>query len=128
MVWQASAPNAGFSTANRTWLPVRPEQAIVAVDRQGAGSVMSFYRLMLALRKARADLMEGATAFFDLPEPVLGFRRGASTLCLFNLSPKPVAVPLSGGTMLLAQAADAGKAGLTLGPNGFAILDGGEVG
>jgi alpha-glucosidase len=128
MAWEASAPNAGFSSANRTWLPVKPEQAAVAVDRQGAGSVMGFYRLMLALRKARADLVGGATEFFDLPEPVLGFRRGAGTICLFNLSPKPVQVPLRGGTILLAQAAEAGKTGLALGPNGFAILDGGQVG
>lgn len=127
MVWEASAPNAGFSTANRTWLPVKPEQAAVAVDRQGAGSVMGFYKLMLALRKARRDLIEGATEFFDLPEPVLGFRRGAGTVCVFNLSPKAVETRVTGGTVLLAQAAETGKTGLTLGPNGFAILDGGAV-
>ncbi len=128
MVWEAAAPNAGFSAANRTWLPVKPAQAAVAVDRQGEGSVMDLYREMLALRKARSDLMTGATQFFDLPEPLLGFRRGGGTICVFNLSPATVEVPVTGGTPLLSQAAEAVPAGLRLGPNGFAILDGGVAG
>ena len=128
MVWEAAAPNAGFSAANRTWLPVKPAQAAVAVDTQGPGSVMAFYREMLALRKSRPDLRTGATLFFDLPEPLLGFRRGEGTLCLFNLSPAPVKVAVRGGRMLLSQAAEARGGKLALGPNGFAILDGGAVG
>ncbi len=127
MVWDAAAPNAGFSAANRCWLPVKPAQATVAVDTQGAGSVMDFYRQMLALRKSRGDLMTGATEFFDLAEPLLGFRRGAATLCLFNLSPATVDVPLTGGKTLLSQDCAAVRGGLRLGPNGFALLDGGGV-
>ena len=80
-----------------------------------------------AQRLRGRDLVEGATEFFDLPEPVLGFRRGAGTVCVFNLSPKAVETRVTGGTILLAQAAEPGKNGLTLGPNGFAILDGGAV-
>ncbi len=125
MVWEAAAPNAGFSAANRTWLPVKPAQAAVAVDTQGPGSVMAFYREMLALRKSRADLMTGATLFLDLPEPILGFRRGEGTLCLFNLSPAPVSLRVAGGAVLAAQAAERARGRLRLGPNGFAILDGG---
>ncbi|MEZ5867964.1 MAG: alpha-amylase family glycosyl hydrolase [Defluviimonas denitrificans] len=128
MVWEAAAPNAGFSAANRCWLPVKAPQAAVAADTQGPGSVMAFYREMIAFRKGNADLRTGGTVFFDLPEPVLGFRRGEGTLCLFNLSPAPVKVPVTGGRMMLSQAAEAGGDGLSLGPNGFAILEGGAVG
>jgi alpha-glucosidase len=127
MAWEAAAPNAGFSVANQTWLPVKAPQAAAAVDTQGEGSVMAFYRQMLALRKARGDLLTGATTFFDLPEPLLGFQRGAGTLCLFNLSPSIVVVAVTGGVTLLSQAAEAAPGGLRLGPNGFAILDGGAV-
>src|SRR5690606_37935351 len=34
MVWEAGAPNAGFSNANRTWLPVAAAQAARAVSTQ----------------------------------------------------------------------------------------------
>ena len=126
MVWEAAAPNAGFSTANRTWLPVRPAQAAVAVDRQGEGSVLAFYKEMLALRRASDDLMAGATAFIDLPEPLLAFQRGAGTICVFNLGPDPTDVALTGGEILMAEAANRRDGGVRLGPNGFAILTGGR--
>lgn len=127
MVWEVAAPNAGFSAANRTWLPVKRPQADVAADRQGEGSVLDFYRRMIAFRKDSEDLRLGTTEFIDLPEPALGFRRGGGTLCLFNLSPRTVGIALTGGRIRMAEAATHTAGRLTLGPSGFAILDGGEV-
>ncbi len=126
MVWTASGPNAGFSLANRTWLPVKAPQAAVAVDTQADvdGSVLEFYRRMLALRRARGDLVGGATRFLNLPEPVLGFVRGAGTLCLFNLSTRAQSLNLhAAGPTLLAEAADRAGGSVTLGPNGFLICE-----
>jgi alpha-glucosidase len=128
MVWEAGAPNAGFSTAPRTWLPVKPPQVAQAVDRQAAveGSVLEFYRRMLAVRRGRADLRTGGTRFLDLPEPVLGMVRGDATLCLFNLSPAEQTLALTAaGQTLIAEAADRAGAQVTLGPNGFLICEAG---
>jgi alpha-glucosidase len=122
MVWEAQAPNGGFSKANRTWLPVKPPQAARAVDTHGADSVLAFYREMLALRRAEDDLRLGKIAFLDLPEPILGYTRGDGITCLFNLSPKPVTLDLKGAREpLVSQAADVAGDSLTLGANGFLI-------
>jgi alpha-glucosidase len=80
---------------------------------------------MIAVRKGRADLMQGNTVFLDVPEPLLVFRRGAGTTCIYNLSPAAYSLGLAGtGAMVIGEAADISEGRLTLGPNGFAILDG----
>ncbi|NNU79442.1 DUF3459 domain-containing protein [Halovulum dunhuangense] len=128
MVWEAAAPNAGFSTET-PWLPVKPAQAARAVDLMEAApdSTLHAYRALLAFRRATPALGRGRTEFLDLPEPVLGFRRwhetGALT-CLFNLSPRTVRLTLDGAARLHGPCAGATLAEdrLTLGPNGHAWL------
>lgn len=122
MAWDADAANGGFSKANRTWLPVKPPQQARAVSTQGENSVLAFYRDMIALRKNSADLGKGRTEFLDFAEPVLGFRRGEETICIYNLSAKTVTVDLP-GTMSpdLEQAATVNGKRLKLGANGFMI-------
>ena len=122
MVWESGEPNAGFSSADRTWLPVRPDQAAVAVDTQGDGSALEFYRNMLALRKGSRDMLEGDTRFIDLPEPLLAFWRGRKTFCIFNLSPNHQRVRWPGGEIVLSQACTATPGHIKLGPNGLAII------
>ncbi|MCB2115220.1 MAG: alpha-glucosidase [Rhodobacteraceae bacterium] len=122
MAWERDQPNAGFSTAGKTWLPMRPAQAAVAVDTQGEGSVRAFYQAMLRFRKESDDLRAGETRFLDLPEPLLGFRRGVATACVFNLSPAPAELDWEGGSLAIGLNAALRADRLTLGPNGFAIL------
>lgn len=132
MVWDASA-NGGFTTGT-PWLPVKPPQAARHVAGQVGvpGSVLEFYRAMLAFRRATPALRTGRTRFFDLPEPILAFTRGEGegrVLCLYNLSPGEVAVTLAGtgapvGPM---QAATPGPGRMTLGANGFAFLTAGAA-
>ncbi len=127
MCWEAGRPNAGFSDAAQTWLPVKAPQAARAVDTQAGktGSVLEFYRRMIAVRKGRADLVEGNTVFLNVPEPLLAFRRGSGTTCIYNLSPAAYSVGIAGtGAMVIGEAAVIGEGRLDLGPNGFAILDG----
>ena len=126
MVWEAEAPNAGFSTG-RPWLPVKPPQAARAVDRQegDAGSVLSAYRRTLAFRQSRRELRTGTATFLDLPEPLLGIVRGegeAATLCLFNLGLEPMSVDLPRALPATGPGLDAQADGarVTLGPHGFA--------
>jgi alpha-glucosidase len=122
MVWEADSPNGGFSTADKTWLPVKTPQMARAVSEQGENSVLAFYRAMLALRRTEPDLSLGRTEFLDLPEPVLGFTRGDGFLCVFNLSPKAVSFALPEVvTPELQQGATVTNAPITLAGNGFVV-------
>lgn len=129
MVWDGGAPNAGFSEG-RPWLPVKQLQASRNVAGQEAAkdSVLHHYREMLSFRKATPALVNGRTDFLDLPEPVLAFVRDGEKpiTCAFNLSPKPVALKISDSATLTGPVMAATLEGtpLTLGPNGYAFLDG----
>jgi alpha-glucosidase len=90
MVWQAHAANGAFSTANRTWLPVPAEHLVHAVDTQDGvdGSVLEFYRALLAFRKAHPALAKGSIELLEASGDVLAFIRteGAERLlCVFNM-------------------------------------------
>ncbi len=128
--WDGASANAGFS-AGRPWLPVKGPQAARHVAGQDAdpGSVLAFYRTILAWRRSRPVLRAGGTRFFKTDEPVLAFLRQGpadSLGCVFNLSPDGLEARVRGLT--LAAGAPSQAAGLidrilTLGPNGFAFLD-----
>ncbi|MDF1874085.1 alpha-glucosidase, partial [Vannielia sp.] len=121
MVWEKNAPNAGFSTGT-PWLPVKAPQAAKAVDQQGGNSILAFYKAAIARRKASPALSHGTTTFISLPEPILAFTRSAkeeALTCVFNLSPKPQKLKISGTAELaFSNAAELGNASLTLGGNG----------
>ena len=102
MVWEKDAPNAGF-TRGDPWLPVKPDQAANAVDREEADkdSVLHHYRAVLAFYKTdeARPLRDDATTFLDLPDPILAFHRGDMT-CVFNLSADPHRLTLGTGAEL----------------------------
>lgn len=106
MPWRSDVPGLGFSTAE-PWLPFGPDHAAMAVDVQqaDAGSLLHWTRAVLALRRARAALRVGDIAFVDAPGSLLAFERraaGERLLCLFNLSPHPVAWRAPAARALLA--------------------------
>jgi alpha-glucosidase len=89
MPWKAAAAQAGFTTG-KPWLPISPEHAALAVDRQQQenDSQLALTRRLLALRGAHESLRTGALRFLEAPEPLLAFERSAGQehlLCLFNL-------------------------------------------
>jgi alpha-glucosidase len=86
--------------------------------------VLETYRAMIAWRKATPVLLTGATTFHDLPEPLLAFTRGDNLLCVFNLSPEPRSLTVTGAQALTGPTLAAELAGqtLTLGPNAVAFL------
>ncbi|QXT40971.1 alpha-amylase family glycosyl hydrolase [Gymnodinialimonas ceratoperidinii] len=125
MVWEADAPNAGF-TDGVPWLPVKPPQISRAVDQQGEGSILAFYKDAIAFRKASPALRHGATEFLNLPEPLLAFRRGTdeALTCVFNLSPEPMTLTVEVNARMTGAAAATLEGGvLSLPGNGFAYLE-----
>ena len=125
MVWD-NGPQGGF-TIGVPWLPVKDAQLArnVAAQEGVAGSVLEFYRAMLAYRAGSAALMGGRTRFLDVTEPVLMFERvleGSTLTCVFNLSAEIVQVAAKGTLTGPSQHAAKGQDALTLGPNGFAFL------
>ena len=123
MTWNENQPSAGF-TSGTPWLPVKANQTVNhAAGQQGVeGSVLEFYRQMLAIRRGSDALKTGCTAFFDAAEPVLAFSRAGEVLCVFNLSPTAQTVAVSGvGECLISAEAELKGGQLQLGANGFAL-------
>jgi len=128
MVWDHNAPHGGFTTGT-PWLPVKPPQAARAVNRQEGDkdSVLSTYRACIALRRARAELRDGATRFHDLPEPLLAIERslpGQVLTGVFNLSDAAVTLDAKGQfTPVGPMAATRHGPHLTLPAQGFVFLE-----
>jgi alpha-glucosidase len=77
MQWDPSR-NAGFSTADHTWLPVPPSSVEynVAVESHDPHSILSFYKRALALRRSEPALKSGSYVPIDRNNPsVLSFLR-----------------------------------------------------
>ncbi len=127
--WTRGNDHCGFSTAT-PWLPMKGPQAArdVAGQDSDGGSVLAFYREMLSLRRSRTSLRDGSIRFFETADPVLAYLRenaGDATICVFNLSPEPVAVTVRGVAAdagAPSRAADLVGGTLSLGPSGFAFL------
>ena len=92
MPWEKDAKNAGFSTAEKTWLPIPEAHLDRAVDVQSENpqSLLNTWRRMLHWQKQQPALTtrEGYE-ILDTDEPILGFIRESEEqrlLCLFNLS------------------------------------------
>ncbi|SEP86456.1 alpha-glucosidase [Devosia sp. YR412] len=120
MVWQAHSANGAFSTANRTWLPVPAEHLLHAVDTQHNvdGSVLEFYRALLAFRRAHPALIKGDISLLEASGNVLAFIRehdGERLLCVFNMGEVAAEFVVPAG---LAPS-DAGCPGVTA-----AVIDG----
>jgi alpha-glucosidase len=95
MVWETGSPNSGFSTADKSWLPVPYAHAMLAADGQErkADSVLNHYKAALAFRKNHRVLRDGDMEFLDSNQDVLAFIRrkeGETLLFVFNLTRKPV--------------------------------------
>ena len=94
MPWAANAPQAGFSSANRTWLKLDPVHTAFAVDKQASDpvSTLAYARALLSARRQHAPLVMGGITLLDTPEDILAFLRegeGSRVLCVFNLGEGP---------------------------------------
>lgn len=91
MPWTTSNQNAGFSTAEDTWLPIPDTHLHMAADRQHdePDSMLNFTRSFLKWRKTQIALLKGDMDFIDhTDEKILAFRRSSDDgkfICAFNL-------------------------------------------
>lgn len=99
MQWDSSK-NAGFSRAEKTWLPLPPsaQQYNVATESRDPDSILNFYKRLLALRQRNAALRDGSYVQLNRDDPrVLSFLRkdlagGPSILVALNMSAAPATV------------------------------------
>ncbi len=76
MPWAAAAPNAGFTSA-RPWLPLGPDHAELAVDRQETDpdSLLNITRTLIELRRAEPALRLGRLEQLKAEGDLLTFDR-----------------------------------------------------
>jgi alpha-glucosidase len=112
MQWDASK-HAGFSTA-RPWLPLASDAVrdnVASLDAD-AKSILSLYRMLIALRKRRPELARGSYEPIAAQNDLLVYRRtanGRSTTVALNLGAEPVSVAvasLGNGKVLLSTFLD----------------------
>ncbi|ARM13393.1 MULTISPECIES: alpha-glucosidase [Rhizobium] len=105
MPWEAGKAHAGFTSAEKSWLPVPYEQAALSVDTQEGsdGSVLNHYRRTLAFRKSHPALIDGEMTFIGTHQELLAFTRkkgGERLLFVFNLTREPAEFRLPEGIVL----------------------------
>jgi alpha-glucosidase len=82
------------------WLPVGETVRSVAQQQADATSVLRFTRALIALRRARDDLVAGGYAPLDSPPGVWCWRRGEATAVAVNLSDVPAPLELGGEVLI----------------------------
>jgi alpha-glucosidase len=120
MPWDAALPNLGFSSAT-PWLPLGSEHRALAVSEQerDPASTLNLFRVLMSQRATSTALRGGDLTLLDAPLPVIAFRRGGDTICVFNLGREAMRWAIPGGTSRtlfgVGQAAVV-EGALTLGP------------
>jgi alpha-glucosidase len=101
MQWDASSAQAGFSSNPHTWLPVTADYRTVNVETEAAdpGSLLNWYRRLIALRRSNRALRSGRTVMLDRTNAnVLSYARvgddGETVVVSLNMSPQPQKVSL----------------------------------
>ena len=102
--WAGSSPPYAFGPDGSTpWLPQPAAWAELSVDAQSddPASMLSMTRTALQHRRSLVGLP--ASWVDDLPDDVLGVRRGDGFVCLVNFGDQPASVPDTGLVPLLAS-------------------------
>lgn len=111
MQW-SDQKNAGFTKADRPWIPVNQTYETINSDLEEADpdSILSFYKELLELRKTEEAFSYGTIDFIPCPNDVLAFTRkfdGNEFLVICNLTKHKRHVHLpSGGKLLLSNYED----------------------
>ncbi len=100
--WDESE-NGGF-TSGTPWLGVNGNYKEInfAAQRDDPESIRSWYKTMIALRRATPDLLEGEFKEIKITDQIFVYRRGKSHLVAVNLSGKPAHMGAK-GTLVLSN-------------------------
>jgi len=117
MPWEAAKAHAGFTSAEKSWLPVPYEQAALSVDAQQAdgNSVLTHYRQTLEFRKQHPALIDGEMDFIGTNQDLLAFTRQKGEeklLFVFNLTREAAEFELPAGMVVGAVVAMPGSGGI----------------
>lgn len=100
--WTANGKNAGFSEANKTWLPISDDFITLNVESetQDPSSHLNFYKKVLSIRNSKEVFSKGALKPI-IRGNVLAFSRSVGTkdviyITVINFSEKEVTVDLTG--------------------------------
>jgi alpha-glucosidase len=104
MPWD-DGPQAGFTTAAETWLPLNDDSLTrnVAAQERDPGSMLHLHRALLALRRARPALALGDLRLIDAAEGVLAYERtlgGERLGVALNFTAEPKPSPFRGEVLL----------------------------
>jgi alpha-glucosidase len=88
------------------WLPLGGGVASVAEQRADPGSVLSFCRDAIALRRSRDELVAGGYTPVAAQTGVWAWRRGGGTAVALNLTDSPANLPLAGEILLSTKGRD----------------------
>ena len=102
MVWENSNANGGFSSAEKTWLPVSPSHTQLSVTAQedDPDALIHHYRRAIALRRAHPALAKGGHDGVKADGNVVYFTRnldGEKVFCAFNLGGEVAELTMPGG-------------------------------
>jgi alpha-glucosidase len=92
MQWDVS-PEAGFSTANKPWLPIPPSASKYNVEAEGKDpdSILNTYKKLLALRKTEPALRDGVQVSIGNDPDIFAYLRKTGTeaiIVMLNMSAK----------------------------------------
>lgn len=94
--WDNTLPQAGFSTAGKTWLPVDAAQRSLAVAQQEGddASVLNYFRTLIRWRSKEFQ-ERFSLSLLELEDGLLGYElKGKSSyVCVFNISSVAKTVP-----------------------------------
>ena len=112
MQWDAG-PQAGFTTADKPWLPLSDDHEArnVATLDADPTSILTLYRALIALRRAHRALSVGAFRLVAVTDDVLIYARGAEAARIvvalnFGASAQPLPAALGGAQVLLSTYGD----------------------
>jgi alpha-glucosidase len=102
MQWDASAPQAGFSTNATTWLPVASNYKTVnvATELKEPDSLLNWYKKLIAMRRELPALRDGGMVMVDTTNSsVLSYVRtapagGRAVVVALNMTEKPQTIAL----------------------------------
>jgi alpha-glucosidase len=111
MAW-TNAPHGGF-TDGRPWLPLHDTRTCNVEHAQGdPGSLLNFYRKLIALRRCEPALTQGDYGLIEARGDVLVFERryeNRRLAIVINLADTTVYTPLENGRYLLSTYQDTSK-------------------